>query len=126
MPHVVIDGPVDLKGYAEGFTPILLRRNGDVYRADHAYVDASGRNLLVEALVVESGRKLPFYVKVSAHGSGSATVRIDPLTHPARSEGVKELVAWIGSDLLEKNAGAEVRVTNLVLRSAVQQGRTLG
>jgi hypothetical protein len=125
MPHVVMDGPVDLRGYAEAFQPVLIRKGGDVLRADRVYVEREGRAVLVEALAVEAGRKLPFYILVSGHDRGGATVRVDPMTHPERSEGVQELVAHIGADLLARNPSARVRVTNLVLPSVAAGKREL-
>ncbi len=115
MPHVVVEGAVDLAAWVESFEPILVRRGGDVLRADSAYLERGGRTALVEALAIEAGRKLPFYVRVSLHDRGSATVRIDPLTHPERSEGVREIVALLGLDLLQRTEGARLGQTNLVL-----------
>ncbi len=115
MPHVVVEGAVDLAAWVESFEPILVRRGGDVLRADSAYLERGGRTALVEALAIEAGRKLPFYVRVSLHDRGSATVRIDPLTHPERSEGVREIVALLGLDLLQRTEGATLGQTNLVL-----------
>ncbi len=117
MPHVVLEGSVDLRLYAEEFQPILIRQSGDILRADGLYVEREGRALLIEALVVEAGRKLPFYILVSANDRGGATVRVDPMTHPERSAGVKDLVAHVGADLLAHSPGAQVKVTNLVLPS---------
>ena len=54
-------------------------------------------------------------MRVSLHDRGSATVRIDPLTHPERSEGVREIVALLGLDLLQRTEGATLGQTNLVL-----------
>ena len=113
MPHVVIKGEVDLATYAEHFSPLLIRRGGDVLRADRIFVDGAGRTALVESLVVEAGRKLPFYVKISTHKRGSATVRVDPLTHVERSDGVKALVAALGADLLARTSGAQVASKSL-------------
>lgn len=117
MPHVVLEGPVDLHAYARDFEPILLRRGKDVLRADRVFLERERRSLLIEALVVEAGRKQPFYVKVSTHDSGGATVRIDPMTHPERSQAVRDLVAELGADLLRRTPGARLGVTNLVLPS---------
>ena len=118
MPHVVIEGPVDLVAYAREFEPLIVRLHADVLRADEIFVERGGRTALVRALVIESGRKLPFYVKISAHERGSATVRIDPRTHPERSDGVREIVARIGADLLRKTPDARLGATNLVLPSS--------
>jgi len=117
LPHVVIAGPIDLEAYARAFEPIVVRVGRDVLRADDLYLERGGRALLIEALAVEAGRRMPFYIKVSAHDRGSATVRIDPLTHPERSDGVKRLVAEVGADLLRLSPGTRLDVTNLVVPS---------
>lgn len=122
MPHVVIRGDVDLAAFARDFEPVLDRDGGDVRRADGIFLEARGRSALVEALVVEAGRKQSFYVRIQAHDSGTATVRIDPLTRPERTEAVQALVARIGADLLRHTPGARVEVTNLVLPSKPQGG----
>lgn len=120
MPHVVLQGDVDLESYARDFETILLRRGSDVLRAERVFLEPGGRTLLVDALVVEAGRKLPFYVKISGHDRDSVTVRIDPRTHVERSDGVKELVATLAAELLRRSPGAKVEVTNLVLPSPAQ------
>ena len=117
MPHVVIEGDVDLPAWARDFAPRTLRSGSDLYKIERLYLDTGGRSALVEVLAIEAGRKLPFYVRISSHERGSTTVRIDPLTHPDRSEGVKQLVAEIAAELLRRTRGARVGVTNLVLPS---------
>lgn len=113
---------MDLAAYARTWRPVLLRRGGDVLRADRLYEEREGRALLLEALVVEAGRKQPFYIKVSAHERGAVTVRVDPMTHPERSAGVRELVAHVGADLLERTPGARLGAANVVLPSLDQGG----
>ena len=122
MPHAVLEGQVDLAAYTRNFRPLLLRRGADVLRADQLFVDREGRTLLIEALVIEAGRKQPFYIKISGHERGSATIRVDPMTHPERSAGVRELVARIAADVLRVSPDAEIGATNLVLPSPDQTG----
>ena len=122
MPHAVFDGPVDLAAWAGSFRPLLVRRGADVLRADRTFLASDRTSVLVEALAVEAGRRQPFYVKVSTHGRGGAAVRIDPMTHPDCSEGVREIVARIGADLLQRTPGLCLNVTNLVLPSAPREG----
>ncbi len=117
MPHVVVDGPVDLREFARGFEPILIRRGRDVLRTEKLYLEREARALLIEVLVLESGRKQRFYVVISAHDRGSATVRIDPMTHPERSEGVRELVGRVGAELLARTPGARLGPANVVIPS---------
>ena len=117
MPHVLIRGAVDLAAWARDFEPLLLRRGADVLRADRIFIDGAGRTALVSALVLESRRKLPFYVKISVHDRGSTTVRVDPMTHVERSDGVKQLVAQLAAELLARTPDASIERTNLVLPS---------
>jgi hypothetical protein len=118
VPHVVIDGQIDLVDYAKRFAPLDVRETRDVLRTEHVYLERSGRSMLIQALAVEAGRTQTFYVRISLHDRGSASVRVDPLTNPERSEGVKRIVAAIGADLLAHTPGARVRTTNLVLPSS--------
>jgi hypothetical protein len=115
MPHAVIRGAIDLQRYAREYEPLLERRGDDVLRADGLFLAADGRTVLLDAVVVEAGRKSTFYVKVSGSDRGSVTVRVDPLTRVERTEGVKALVGLVAADLLRRTAGAEVEATNLVL-----------
>jgi hypothetical protein len=118
MPHVVFDGEADLVAYAAAFAPWVEREGADVLRAEALYLERDARALLLESLVVESGRKLVFYVRISRHERGSVTVRIDPLTHPERSPAVRQLVTRVAAGLQDRFPGLRVRATNLVLPSA--------
>ncbi len=117
MPHAVLEGEIDLAGFAREFEPVLVREGGDVLRADEVYLTRDGRAMLMAALVIESGRKQSFYIRLSSHDRGSVTVRVDPVTHPERSRGVRTLVAHIVADLLERNPRARLGAANVVLPS---------
>jgi hypothetical protein len=118
MPHVVFDGEADLALWAAAFEPVVVREGGDVLRAEQLYLEREARALLLESLVVEAGRKLVFYVRISRHERGSVTIRIDPLTHAERSPAVRRLVAEVAIRLWQRFPGLRVRATNLVLPSA--------
>lgn len=115
MPHVVIEGVTDLSAFARAWQPFVVRRGADILRGDHLFLASDARAGLIEALCVEAGRKQPFYVKLAVHDRGSATVRVDPMTHPERSDGVRDLIAHVGALLLRATPGGRVGATNLVL-----------
>ncbi len=117
MPHVVICGELDLARYARDFEPLLLRTGPDVLRADRIYLERNARSALIEALVVEARRKLPFYVVISTHDRGSITLRVDPMTHIEHSDGVRRLVAELAADILARVPGGRVRSSNVVIPS---------
>ncbi len=114
---------MDLERFARAFEPRLIRRDGDVLRTLGAFLSLDGRALLIEALVVEAGRKQAFYIKIASHGAGGASVRIDPQTRPERSAGVRDLVAEVGADLLRRSPQARLGATNLVVPSAARSQR---
>jgi hypothetical protein len=115
IPHVVIEGALDLEAWARDFEPILIHRDGDVLRADRVYLETGARTALVEMLAIEAGRKQPFYARVALHDRGSFTVRVDPLTHPERSEGVRALVACLAAELLRRSPSGRVTRSNVDL-----------
>ena len=116
----MIAGAIDLADFARRWTPLVVRRGSDVLRADQIYLETGARAVLIDATAIESGRKQPFYVKIARHDRGSATVRVDPMTHPDRTDGVRALVAEIAARLLAATPGAKVETTNLVLPSRPQ------
>jgi quercetin dioxygenase-like cupin family protein len=118
MPHAVIDGPLDLAAWAASFAPIAVQRGGDVLRTGELFAERSGRALLVEALVVEAGRKQPFYVRISRQAGGSTSVRIDPHTHPDRTPAVHALVGEIVASLLAFAPQARLARGSVVVPSA--------
>jgi hypothetical protein len=122
MPHVVIEGLDDLRAFAQGWRPLVLRHGADVLRADQLFLADDARAALIDALCVEAGRKQPFYVRIAVHDRGSATVRVDPMTHPERSEGVRALIAHVGALLLRATPGGRLGATNLVLPSLADGG----
>lgn len=111
----MIEGVADLAAFARAWQPFVVRRGADILRGDHLYVSDDARACLIEALCVEAGRKQPFYVKIAVHDRGSATVRVDPMTHPERSDGVRDLIAHVGARLLRATPGGRVGATNLAL-----------
>lgn len=117
MPHAVIEGPLDLAAWAAAFEPLVVRRGGDVLRTGEVFVERAGRALLVEAVVIEAGRKQPFYVRISSQARGSTSVRVDPHTHPDRTPAVHALVAELVGALLAFAPGARLARGTVVVPS---------
>jgi len=115
MPHVVIEGVTDLSAFAAGWMPFVVRQGGDILRADQLFLAKDARACLIDSLCVEAGRKQPFYIRLALHDGGNVTVRVDPMTHPERSEGVRALIAHVGARLLRATPGGRLGATNLVL-----------
>lgn len=112
MPHVVVEGTGDLREFAQRLEPVVERDGNGIRRTGDVLVSTRGTHLLIEAVVVESGRNQRFFVNVSAHDHG-ATVRLEPLTDPEKTPGVKRLLATIAARLAAHFPEARYGKTNL-------------
>ncbi|MGE3165229.1 MAG: hypothetical protein AB7O52_10015 [Planctomycetota bacterium] len=111
MPHVIIGDPPDLRQYFESYVPWLERRpDGAVLQTQGAYLRQDGATLLVEALAIEVGPPMHFFITVEAKKQ-QVTVRCFPHPSPPRTEGVKRLVAAVAQQVLAR--GGRVERTNL-------------
>ena len=98
MPHVIIEGPASLERFYEHFTPESIRENDAIIKFEEMYLSVSKQALLVHCVVVEDGLPQKFYALLTRKSSG-ITVRLDPMTDPQKTDGVKRLVAILGHRL---------------------------
>lgn len=112
MPHVVVVGAGDLRGFAQGFAPIEERDQTGIRRTAEVFVSTRGTRVLIEAVVAETGKTQRFFVSVSTSDQG-ATVRLEPLTDPDKTAGVKRLLAAVAVRLVLHFDGARYGKTNL-------------
>ena len=113
MPHVVLEGPVDLQSVGEKFEPVLERWGDDVLKLRQVYVEQRGEEVLMDTLVVESGHRQQFFIQVTRREDG-AVVRLLPQTDPEKTFGVKRALARVAT-LVRRHAAGECRygATNL-------------
>jgi hypothetical protein len=97
MPHVVIEGPVDLEALRSTFRPLFDREGTDVLRVEALYLEREGREALLDTLVVEAGHRQHFFVQVRVREAGGATVRLLPQTDPEKTPGVKRALARVAT-----------------------------
>ena len=96
MPHVVLEGEVDLAEVRDRFQGLLERSGDDVLKIDTLYVEREGRELLLDTLVVESGHPQRFFIQARRKGGG-LTVRLLPQTDPEKTDGVKRSLARVAT-----------------------------
>jgi len=102
MPHVVVEGPASLERLYRNFAPENLREGGSIIKIREMYLSSSKTNALVDCVVVEDGLPQNFYAVLSQKSSG-ITVRLDSMTDPQKTDGVKRLVALLGQRLKSQN-----------------------
>lgn len=95
MPHVVIEGPVDLSEAGREFRPIAQRDGDDILKVERLYLSTDGEEALLDTLVVEAGHRQRFFIQVRVREGGGATVRLLPLTDPEKTDGVRRSLARV-------------------------------
>lgn len=112
MPHVVIEEALDLGSACQGIKLAAVRDGGEILKVVDVYLNRSGHIALVDCVVVQQGQSQAFFVQLSQKDR-QITVRLLPATDPAKTDGVKRLMAVIATQLRESTAGSRFGKTNL-------------
>ncbi len=94
MPHVVLEGRVTIDGCAARFEPFVVREGDGLVKVERFYRERDDRAALLETLVVDRGHTQKFFIQLSPKGEG-LTVRLEPLTDPEKTPGVKRALAVV-------------------------------
>ena len=86
MPHIVLNGDVDLEKI-QGQFQVILKKNPCIIRLKEMYVSSSKKNALVHTLVIDQESQ-EFFIEVLA-SKGKTTIRLYPLTDPKKTDSVK-------------------------------------
>lgn len=89
MPHVVVEGAGDLHALYQNFAPILQRAEQEILKVQEFYLAKSGREALLDAVVIEQGVARSFFIQLKQH-EGTITVRLLPATDPEKTPAVKK------------------------------------
>jgi hypothetical protein len=111
VPHVVLEGRVTIDDAARRFEPFVIRERDLVIKAERFYRERDGRAALVEMVVVGPGHTQKFFIQLSPRRDG-LTVRLEPLTDPEKTPGVRRAIARVAHRLAEAT-GARYGSTNI-------------
>jgi hypothetical protein len=112
MPHIQVLGADPLEPLAARFEPLSSRHGDTITKATAFYLNARDRTALVEALVVEPHVHRKFYILLTEK-SGGLMVRLDPLTDPEKTDGVKRLLAEVAAWVRRASPRGRYGTTNL-------------
>lgn len=111
MPHLILDGAVDLQRAALKLPREARRWCTAVLKTTDVWVAIDGRALLVEGVVVEHSRPLHPVAHVTV-ANGETKVRLWAVVAVERTPAVQRWLAEIGRDLQALGAG-KLRTNNL-------------
>ncbi|HEU4401001.1 MAG TPA: hypothetical protein VFT43_02735 [Candidatus Polarisedimenticolia bacterium] len=111
MPHVVLEGPVSLEQCQARFEPFVVREGDLLVKVERFYRESAGRAALIETLVVDHGHTQKFFIQLSPR-DGGLTVRLEPLTDPEKTTGVRRALALV-AHRIRQTSGCAYGSTNL-------------
>lgn len=112
MPHIILDGTIDLERFYASFQPTHERSAGEILKTQDIYISQDRKVLLVEAIAVEEGPPQRFFVQVSVKDMRT-TIRIYQGTDPIKTAGVKKLLAIVAKQMRDQHPDIAYGATNL-------------
>lgn len=112
MPHILLEGPVNLQRFFAEYQPLLSKAAGEILKLQSIFSSQGNDCLLIEALAVEGGPPNRFMIQVTGDARG-ATVRIYPGTDPEKTPGVKKMLALVARQLKDQDPRICYGNTNL-------------
>ncbi len=112
MPHIILDGTIDLERFYASFQPTQERSAGEILKTQDIYISQDRKVLLVEAIAVEEGPPQRFFVQVSVKDMRT-TIRIYQGTDPIKTAGVKKLLAIVAKQMRDQHPDIAYGATNL-------------
>ena len=110
MPHIVLNGKVDLQKIQDDFQPIFLKSDS-IIRVKEMHVNSSKNNALYSTLVID-GSNQEFFIEVLSSDS-KTTIRLFPLTDPEKTDSVKNAMVLICKSIKKLYPDIPIGKTNL-------------
>ena len=112
MPHVVLDGNIDLESIFEELEPLIIKEDNDIIRTSKKYIEGTRASILVESMTIEDGKKSDFLMIIGKRDDG-IVIRLSPLLEVEKTTGVKRVLAETAKQIMSKHPEYTVSKTNL-------------
>ena len=98
MPHVIVEGPLNISAIAASFQPIGKTGAEPIVKVSTCLISKQEKRLLLECLVVERRLTKKFYVRIDQR-KGGVKISLDPLTDHEKTAGVKTAIALVAGQV---------------------------
>ena len=112
MPHVVLNGKVEMEDIFKELKPLMLRENQNILKTTDVYFERSKTAILVDSLSIEAGKKTVFIAMINRRDDG-LVVRLHPRIEVEKTDGVKRLLAEIAKQIIDTFPSLKIGETNL-------------
>jgi hypothetical protein len=117
VPHIVLSGSISLSNVFEHMYKILFKdqkKSNIVVRIEKYFINQPGDIILAKAVAVDDQKPQSFYIMVM-YREDKTTIRLDPITDPEKTDGVKIALALMAKRIqeIEKAHNLYVSKTNI-------------
>ena len=112
MPHVVINGNIQVQDIFEKLEPFFLRLEDGMIKSNEIFISQNKTTMIVKTLVIENDDKFSFFVQVNDRDDG-IVIRLYPDFDIPKTFGVKKSIAEIAKLILKGNKELSIGKTNL-------------
>ena len=117
MPHIVLSGSISLSNVFEHMYKILFKdqkKSNIIVRIENYFINQPGDMILAKAVAVDDQKPQSFYIMVM-NKEDKTTIRLDPITDPEKTDGVKIALALMAKRIqeIEKAHNLYVSKTNI-------------
>jgi hypothetical protein len=112
MPHVVLNGNVNLDDIFNKFKGVFIRNEHGILKTDTIYISRDKTAILIESLAIEKSVNNSFLTLISLRNDG-VVVRIYPGIEVEKTSGIKNILSEITKQLLTLFPQLTIGETNL-------------
>ena len=112
MPHVVLNGKVNIEDIFVKMKPVFIKGGESVLKTANMYIERGKGSILTYSLVIEGGKKNIFLAMIGGREDG-VVIRIYPMLEVEKTDGVKSILAEITKQLLQIFPEFKLGATNL-------------
>ena len=112
MPHVVLENINSVREALDSNLSFATRIDGGILKVTDTYINSGQNKALVESLAIENNNNQSFFVELSQKKE-CLTVRLLPRTDPAKTPGVKMIMAVLAKQIKDSNPNINYGKTNL-------------
>ena len=98
MPHVVLNGTVNIENIFNKLNTLSIRNDTRILRTMEMYLERGKNAILIESLAIEAGAKTSFLAMITGREDG-IVVRLYPRIEVEKTDGVKQILAEIAKQL---------------------------
>lgn len=112
MPHVVLNGSVQVKDIFTNIKPIFIRLENNVIKTSESFISRNESSMIIKTLSIEKEKKISFLILINNRDDG-VVIRLYPDFEIPKTSGVKKSLAEIANQILNEYEGLSVGKTNL-------------